>query len=167
LTFLINSSKIYAYSATVGNNTPIDRMSSINIPITAPVSPIPTPTLMDDASSNLASPADQVVQVQAGNIAPFGGILFAGEKANSLRLKVLELDKYKKLSDSYSMSLSALSSNYESLDRKTRMLEKQNIKLADAVEDASSMSVWKKIGYFALGIGVTVLGGLAVKNAGK
>lgn len=108
--------------------------------------------------------ADQSVNINKGEKAPYTGVLLDQEKAEKLRDELIEKDALVKTNESLNKSIILYKSNEEILSGQKDMLLKQNISLTETLNDTRTTSDLVKVGYFVLGVAVT---GLAVYGAAK
>jgi len=114
--------------------------------------------------SNVSN-ADQVVQLNQNDKAPFAGLLFDQEKANNVKIGLIERDLYKEIMASQSRSIDLLKENEVYSENKVKMLLDQNDKLSQSLRSSQSMTTWERIGFFALGVLATVGAAYAVRSA--
>lgn len=109
-----------------------------------------------DPNSTISIPvSDEVVFLKKGSVTNFDGYLFSQAKAEDLRIQVLEKEKYRLLNESLTTSLELYKQNLEFTNNKLKLLEDQNDKLAQQLQDARSSSDLSKIIIFSLGMLMT------------
>lgn len=111
--------------------------------------------------------ADTSVALDKDQKAPFAGILMDQEKANSVKIGLLERDLYKELSESQNRSIGLLKQNMTYSEDKVNKLLEQNDKLSERLQSAQGMNTWERIGFFVLGIAATVGAGLAIRSISR
>lgn len=116
------------------------------------------------SASNCYADTD-VVELQPNQLAPFHGLLFTPEKANSIKAQLLDGDLYKQLSESQQHSIDILKQNMDLSEKKVSMLLDQNDKLSESLKSAQGMNNLERIGLVLLGVVMTVGAGVAIKKA--
>ena len=105
--------------------------------------------------------------IEKDKVAPFDGFLFPPEKANEVKVKVIERDNYKALSESYEKSLNLQKQNYDYQAEKIKLYMDQNDNLAKNLYAERNVSDWTKVMWFGVGVLATVLTLYGVKQATK
>lgn len=108
-----------------------------------------------------------IVELQPNQLAPFHGLLFTPEKANSIKAQLLDGDLYKQLSESQQHSIDILKQNMDLSEKKVSMLLDQNDKLSESLKSAQGMNNLERIGLVVLGVVMTVGAGLAIRKASQ
>lgn len=111
-------------------------------------------------SSNIAL-ADDALYLNKDDKAPFSGYLMPKEKVLDLRNAVLERDTLRLQNDSLNVSLKLQDDIIAKKDQQLTLYGDQMDKMAKTAYSNESLSTWGKIGYIALGIGLT---GLAISG---
>jgi len=99
--------------------------------------------------------ANQSVELDKGQLAPFPGTLLDKETANKVKNELIEKDALVKTNESLNRSIKLYKDNQDILGDQKDMLIKQNIELTKTLNDARDTSDWVKVGYFVLGVVVT------------
>lgn len=105
---------------------------------------------------------NDVVSIKKGEAAPFAGILFTEDKANQVRIEVLEQQKLRYMVQSRDEKLGIFSTRIELKDEEIELLRKQNLRIYNQNKTNSSVGTIERIVWFGLGIMVT---GAAVYGA--
>jgi hypothetical protein len=108
--------------------------------------------------------ANQAVNIDKDQKAPFSGVLFDKEKANNVKNELIEKDSLVKTNESLNKSINLYRSNQDLVNKENDLLLNQNVKLTENLNSAREMSDIAKIGYFLLGVAVT---GAAVYGASR
>lgn len=103
-----------------------------------------------------------VIYLPKGSPATYDGYLFTTVKTLEVKTKLLDLDDLKAENDSYQRSINLYKKNQDIYQQENSILLDQNAKMATQLSSSSSLSVYEKFGYFALGVLVT---GLSFKLA--
>lgn len=102
-------------------------------------------------SSVLAEPYNTVLYLNAGNAAPFSGVLLNNDKAKIIYNQLLERDSYMKELSSLSVSVTTLEEINKEEQKKTKILLDQNDLLSIQLKDAQSLSTVKKVMWVGVG----------------
>jgi len=105
---------------------------------------------------------DSVISINKGESAPFTGLLFTKDSANSLRIEVLELEKQRYMVQSRDEKLDIFQSRIQLKDEEIDAFRKQNRRLVDQENSNRVAGTIERIVWFGLGIVVT---GAAVYGA--
>lgn len=116
--------------------------------------------------NNLALGVD-VISLDQNQPAPFKGYLFSEDKANQIKVQLIDYDQLKLINASYDKSINLYKANEKLYDDKINLLLVQNDKLAQASYDATKVSEWQKVGYFLLGVVSVGLGAYVGTQATK
>lgn len=108
--------------------------------------------------------ANQSVELDKGQPAPYPGTLLDKEKSKEIRDELIEKDGLVKTNESLNKSINLYKSNEEILGKQKDLLLNQNIELTKVLNDTRSMNGWERVGFFVLGVAVT---GLAVYGASR
>jgi hypothetical protein len=108
--------------------------------------------------------ASSQVLLEKDDSAPYKGILFPMDKAQDVRIQLLERDKYKEMTESLERSKTLLNENVALLEGANRMLFEQNDKLAKELYQVQSYSNTERMVIFGLGVVCTILTGFMVKQ---
>ena len=108
--------------------------------------------------------ADNAVELDKGQPAPFPGTLLDKATSQKVKNELIERDALKSTNDSLNRSVKLYKDNQDILHDQKEMLFKQNIELTKTLNDTRETSDWVKVGYFVLGIVVT---GAGVYGASK
>lgn len=119
--------------------------------------------LIGSAIANNAYGADNdVVFLNSGDRAPFTGILFSEQKAQSLRSELLEADKTKLLLETEKNRSNRLGQIIELKDEEIELYQKQNQRLLRSNDRNDTLNyVWFGLGILATGLAVYGAGMLA------
>lgn len=102
-----------------------------------------------------SSLAEDVVIVEKNSPAPFTGFLFPREKAQEVRIKLLENDRLNDMISSYNKSIDLYKKNEDVQNQKVNILLEQNDKLAKSLGDARTVSTFERVAWFIGGMLVT------------
>ena len=99
--------------------------------------------------------ADNSINLNKGDSAPYSGVLLDKEKADKIRDELIDKDALVKINESLNKSVIIYRSNEDILNGQKNMLVNQNIELTKVLNDTRETSSWVRVGYFVLGIAVT------------
>lgn len=99
--------------------------------------------------------ANQSVELDKGQPAPYPGVLLDKEKSKEIRDELIEKDGLVKTNESLNKSIQLYRSNEDLQNQKSDILLKQNIELTKTLNDTRSVSGWEKVGFFILGVAIT------------
>ena len=106
----------------------------------------------------------QSIAIKKGTPSPFDGVLIDNAKANQLKNNELEVEGLTKI-NLYLNQLNDLKQKNTDLDaQKLQVLADQNTQLAQDLQAAKQASSLEKLGYIALGVVATALGGFAISR---
>lgn len=108
--------------------------------------------------------ADNAVELDKGQPAPFPGTLLDKETSQKVKNDLIERDALKSTNESLNRSIKLYKDNQNILHDQKDMLLNQNIELTKTLNDTRETSDWVKVGYFVLGIVIT---GAGVYGASK
>jgi len=113
---------------------------------------------------NNALAAESSVALQKGSQAPFSGILISEEVAQQTRRDVIELVGQRSINESLNKSLQLQDLQIQKATDQIQLLEHQNKRLYDSLQQDKSMNNYERVLWFGLGVIGT---GAAVYGAGK
>lgn len=99
--------------------------------------------------------ANQAVELDKGQPAPYPGTLLDKEKSKEIRDELIEKDGLVKTNESLNKSINLYKSNEEILGKQKDLLLNQNIELTKVLNDTRSMNGWERVGFFILGVAIT------------
>ena len=109
----------------------------------------------------------QVISLPQGIKAPYTGILFPVEKAQTMQIELMELDKYKELANEYDQDKVLYKKSIDYEEKKVNTLLDQNDKLIQQVKKSEGMTTWEKVAFFGLGAVATIAAGIGFAEASK
>ena len=109
--------------------------------------------------------AADAVLLMEGDRAPFTGLLMTQDKANEVKVQLLERDTYKLLNISYESSLSLMNSNIKLKDEQLDLAINQNTKLSQQLREQKDFNSWERFAWFALGVLGTSIAVYGVQKA--
>lgn len=101
---------------------------------------------------------DDPTLLQKDQAAPYEGLLFSQPKAQDIRNKLLERDAFKSTNESLERTISLKSDTIMQLESQKELLLKNNDSLATSLHAERTSNMWTYFGFFALGVGGTILG---------
>lgn len=104
---------------------------------------------------NTAMACDPVKQIDKGEPSPCNGYVFSVEKEKEVRLKILDLDYYKAVSDSKTREVELFKEENQLLMDKSKLWKVEAENQAKALASERNSSFWKAAAFFALGAVVT------------
>jgi hypothetical protein len=107
--------------------------------------------------------AQDAVMLEAGQKAPFTGILMVPSLAQDLRKAVIERDSLVVQKESYERSLALTKTITEANEKKISILLEQNDKLALRLGEERSMGNWERLGWLSIGIIATGIAAYGIK----
>ena len=117
-------------------------------------------TLLTSLSLNTF--AQDAVQLEKDQKAPFTGILITNAIGNEMRSAVIERDAFAKMNESLNKIVTSQDSIISKQNQQKTILLEQNDKLALRLGDERSMGNYERIGWFVLGIVATGAAGYAI-----
>lgn len=107
---------------------------------------------------------DDPTLLQKDQAAPYEGLLFSQPKAQDIRNKLLERDAFKSTNESLERTISLKTENITLLESQKELLLKNNDSLATSLHAERTSNMWTYFGFFALGVGGTILGLYGIKQ---
>ena len=108
--------------------------------------------------------ADSATPLEKGQPAPYSGVLLTNDKANEVRIKLIEKGYIEKENTSLKRSLELSDLALKSSEEKSQLFIEQNDKLAKNLNSERQVGTVTKVLYFVLGAGAV---GLGVWGAGR
>lgn len=107
---------------------------------------------------------DDPTLLQKDQAAPYEGLLFSQPKAQDIRNKLLERDAFKSTNESLERTISLKTENITLLESQKALLLKNSDELATSLHAERTSNMWTYFGFFALGVGGTILGLYGIKQ---
>ena len=120
--------------------------------------------LMVTLVSLINANADQAVDLNKGEPAPFNGVLLDKEKSNKIKNELIEKDALAEKNNSLNRSIDLYRKNESIMNEQNDLLLNKNLELTRTLNDARETSSTTKILYF---LGGVILSGAAVYGASK
>lgn len=108
-----------------------------------------------------------VVPLKQGDTAPFDGLLFTEQKAEAIRIELLDKDACFKDKDSLNKEIDLYKTNISFKDQQVDMLLKQNQVLIQTNNTQEAKDEIKKYVYFGSGVLLTILSIYAAKKTSQ
>ena len=106
-------------------------------------------------STSLTARSEDVVIVEKDKPAPYTGVLFPREKAQEIRIKLLENDRLNETNASYGKSIELYKKSEDIQNQKINTLLEQNDKLAKSLGEAHSTTSFERVADFIGGVLLT------------
>lgn len=111
--------------------------------------------------------AEGIVSLQVDEKAPFSGILFSDERANQLRMELIDKDVLEKVNQQLTEEITLFRNNTTLHEGQIKLLTDSNHNLLNKYNDEIKRNETNKYIYFGSGVVITVLSVLLAKQLTK